>query len=575
MTADRARLEATEGEEPVAASIATAKNWFRGAALAGVARAIAWVVVLYAVASLISENFDRRASGGGLRWLVVGAATLLCQVALGALSSALSLRGAGVVEKALRRRLTNTLFAPTAPPVSSAVASRVLIEESRRVGEASARWEPLRIEVVLVPAVLVAISFSVNWLVGALLLVAAPLIPLNMAVFGMGAQALSSRQANQVSELDQLVLDRVKGADTLRALGAAERERHTVRDAADELARRTMSVLRVALLSSAALEALVTYAVAMVATYIGLVLLGYVHIGWAPTSLGLRSGLFLLLLAPSFFQPFRELAAAYHDRQDVVAVTETLSLELGTGLEGVKDTELTRRDAAVAQPKPSTPVSPATSAPRPLIVRAERLGLHYPGGDSFAVHEVDWRVPRGALAGVAGPSGAGKTTMLRMLTGRLSPSTGSLDVGADGIAWVSQRPYYFQASIAENLTIARPNATEDELWEVLRRVGLAEVVAAIPEGLATRVGWSGDALSGGQARRLALARALLCRSEMLVLDEPTAHLDPQTEDGLIETIVALAPSHTVVVASHSPALLARCAPILRLNADLSRLADVG
>jgi ABC-type transport system involved in cytochrome bd biosynthesis fused ATPase/permease subunit len=208
-------------------------------------------------------------------------------------------------------------------------------------------------------------------------------------------------------------------------------------------------------------------------------------------------------------------------------------------------------------------------------VRAERLGLHYPGGDSFAVHEVDWRVPRGALAGVAGPSGAGKTTMLRMLTGRLSPSTGSLDVGADGIAWVSQRPYYFQASIAENLTIARPNATEDELWEVLRRVGLAEVVAAIPEGLATRVGWSGDALSGGQARRLALARALLCRSEMLVLDEPTAHLDPQTEDGLIETIVALAPSHTVVVASHSPALLARCAPILRLNADLSRLADVG
>jgi ABC-type transport system involved in cytochrome bd biosynthesis fused ATPase/permease subunit len=106
-------------------------------------------------------------------------------------------------------------------------------------------------------------------------------------------------------------------------------------------------------------------------------------------------------------------------------------------------------------------------------------------------------------------------------------------------------------------------------------VGLAEVVAAIPDGLATRLGWSGDALSGGQARRLALARALLCGAEMLILDEPTAHLDPATEESLIETIAALAPRHTVVVASHSQALLARCAPVLHLDAHLARTADVG
>jgi ATP-binding cassette, subfamily C, bacterial CydD len=549
----------------VTASIAAAKGWFQAAALVGVCSAIALAVVLFAVASLIGTRLGH-GEQGGLSWLFAGLVALTCQVACRVASSVCSSRGAGVVESHLRDQLVGSLFASHAPSVSSAVASRTLVEEPRRVADASARWEPLRIEVVIVPAVLAAIAFSVNWLVGSLLLVAAPLIPLNMAIFGMGAQTLSERQAAQVSELDQLVFDRIKGADTLRALGAAQREQRSVRDGADELVRRTMLVLRVALLSSAALEALVTYAVAMVATYIGLVLLGYVHIGWAPTSLGLTDGLFLLLLAPAFFQPFRDLAAAYHDRQDVIAATETLSNELGSALR----IEAMTPDWPESEEAPSTGsevVRRFTSVPRPFVIQAESLGLRYPGADECAVHDVDWRVPRGALAAIAGPSGAGKTTMLRMLTGRLAPSIGSLDVGANAIAWVSQQPYFFQASIAENLTLARPDASEADLWDVLARVGLAEVVAGIPEGLATRLGWSGDALSGGQARRLALARALLRRSDMLVLDEPTGHLDPETEESLIETIAALVPRHTLVVASHSPALLARCDPVLRLNVD--------
>jgi ATP-binding cassette, subfamily C, bacterial CydD len=549
----------------VTASIAAAKGWFQAAALVGVCSAIALAVVLFAVASLIGTRLGH-GEQGGLSWLFAGLVALTCQVACMVASSVCSSRGAGVVESHLRDQLVGSLFASHAPSVSSAVASRTLVEEPRRVADASARWEPLRIEVVIVPAVLAAIAFSVNWLVGSLLLVAAPLIPLNMAIFGMGAQTLSERQAAQVSELDQLVFDRIKGADTLRALGAAQREQRSVRDGADELVRRTMLVLRVALLSSAALEALVTYAVAMVATYIGLVLLGYVHIGWAPTSLGLTDGLFLLLLAPAFFQPFRDLAAAYHDRQDVIAATETLSNELGSALR----IEAMTPDWPESEEAPSTGsevVRRFTSVPRPFVIRAESLGLRYPGADECAVHDVDWRVPRGALAAIAGPSGAGKTTMLRMLTGRLAPSIGSLEVGANAIAWVSQQPYFFQASIAENLTLARPDASEADLWDVLARVGLAEVVAGIPEGLATRLGWSGDALSGGQARRLALARALLRRSDMLVLDEPTGHLDPETEESLIETIAALVPRHTLVVASHSPALLARCDPVLRLNVD--------
>jgi ABC-type transport system involved in cytochrome bd biosynthesis fused ATPase/permease subunit len=184
-------------------------------------------------------------------------------------------------------------------------------------------------------------------------------------------------------------------------------------------------------------------------------------------------------------------------------------------------------------------------------------------------------VPRGAVAGVAGASGAGKTTLLRLVTGRLTPSAGSIECAPAGIAWVSQRPYFFQASVARNLRVARPDATDGELWDALESVGLAEVVADIPGGLSTQIGWDGAALSGGQARRLALARSLLCGAEMLVLDEPTAHLDPETEANLIGVIAGLAPERTIIVASHSQALLGRCSPVLCLDpAPVGRMADV-
>jgi len=545
-----------DDEEPVAASIASAAWWFRAAACASVAATGGLVIELYAVASLVSSDLRHLTSQAAIRWLVVGVFGLAAQAGFAAVAALLAARGAGKAERGLRRRLLRVLFAPAAPAVGSAAASRLLVEEARQVADAAERWEPLRLQVVLVPAVIAAIALATNWLVGVLLLAAAPLIPLNMAVFGMGADRLSRRQAAAVTELDELVLDRIKGGQALRALDATGRERLRVGDAADELARRTLSVLRVALLSSAALEALVTYAVAMAATYIGLVLLGYVHIGWAPTALGLRSGLFLLLLAPAFFQPFRDLAAAYHDRRDITAVTATLTREI----------DLPSRAGDQASPAldivvDALPFQPGSEP----AVRARALRLRYPGAGADALRDVEWIVPRGAIAGVAGPSGAGKTTLLRLVTGRLTPSGGSIERPTGGIAWVSQRPYFFQTSIAENLRIARPWVTNEEQWAVLRAVGLAETVGGIRGGLDARIGWDGAALSGGQARRLALARALLCNAALLVLDEPTAHLDPVAEASLIEAIAGLAPERTIVMASHSPAVLGRCSQVLYLD----------
>jgi ATP-binding cassette subfamily C protein CydD len=551
----------------VPTAISTGRLSFELSAVCATAATTGVVLQYYAIASILSTRLHESGATSTWHWLALGGLGLVVQFLAGTAGSLFATRGARRVEQHLRRHILSVLFSPVAPVVAPAVASRLLIEQTHKLADACEAWEPLRVQVVLIPLTLATVVLTTNWLVGVVLLVAAPLIPLNMAVFGMGADHLSERQAHQVAELEELVLDRIKGGESLRSLGAVEHERRVVSDAANELRQRTSSVMKVALLSSAALEALVTYAMAIAAIYIGLVLLGYVHIGWAPTNLNLRSGLFLLLLAPAFFQPFRDLAAAYHERQDVASVTETLAEELAIAHSGFHATKETLADtdeesqaAFVAAPRDeAAPVNDA------CVVRTRSLSFRYPGNDEDTLHDINWIVPRGALAGVAGSSGSGKTTMLRLATGRLEPSSGVLIRQSDDIAWVSQRPYFFQTSILENLLIARPEASMAMVWEALDQVGLSSIIDGIPTRMQSQLSWTGGGLSGGQSRRLALARALLSSATTLILDEPTAHLDPLAENALIDSIVALTSQRTIIVASHSPFLLARCSQILDLD----------
>jgi ATP-binding cassette, subfamily C, bacterial CydD len=406
----------------------------------------------------------------------------------------------------------------------------------------------------LVPLVLLAAVFPLSWLVGVLLVLCAPLPPVNLSVVGMGTAAVARRHGEELRHLSGYFLDRLRGLATLRALGAERAELKRARAASARLTHSSMAVLRVAFISAAVLEAIVTVAVAVVAMYIGLTLLGYVHVPGLPSQMSLRTGLFLLMVTPLYFQPVRALAAAYHERADALAAIEAL------------------RPLLDADPTP-TMRGAGRSLLAPPAVEIAELTVLFPGRDVPALDDLSLAIEPGELIGVTGASGAGKSTLLRALAGDLEPSAGSLLLdGAPSssaprstISWLGQRPYLFPGSLADNIALARPQAPELDVRRAALSAGLGDVLTRLPDGFETPVGESGWGLSGGEAHRVALARTFLRRAPLLLFDEPTAHLDAGSEAGIVDVIRRLARSATTVVASHSPALLAACDRVITLD----------
>jgi ATP-binding cassette subfamily C protein CydD len=312
--------------------------------------------------------------------------------------------------------------------------------------------------------------------------------------------------------------------------------------------------------SAAVLEAIVTVAVAVVASYIGPTLLGYVRVPGLPADMTLRTGLFLLMVTPLYFQPVRALAAAYHERADALAAIEALQPLLDTGPAAA------RRGAA----------PPLLSSP---AVQIADLTVVFPGRTAPALDDVSLAFEPGELIGVTGASGAGKSTLLRALAGDLEPAAGGVlldgvppsGIPWSAITWLGQRPYLFSGSLAENIALGRPESHDLEILHAALAAGLGDVLARLPSGLRTPVGEGGWGLSGGEAHRVVLARTFLKRAPLLLLDEPTAHLDAASEAGVIDVIRRLARDATTILASHSPALLAACDRVITL--DRGQLVD--
>jgi ATP-binding cassette subfamily C protein CydD len=510
----------------------------------------------FAVAAVAQDVLERDASWAhDTVWLLVLVGAAAARALSGYLAARLALDGALVVEQRLRERLLGRLLNGTGSSLGSAAQATAVMDEVERIGAFAERYNPARVAATLVPLVLLAAVFPLSWPVGVVLVLCAPLPPVNLSIVGMGTAAVARRHAAELRHVSGYFLDRLRGLATLRALGAEEAELGRVEDASGRLARSSMAVLRVAFVSAGVLEAIVTMAIAVVATYIGLTLLGYVDVPGLPSHMSLRTGLFLLMVTPLYFQPVRVLAGAYHERADALAATEAL--------EPLLSVDPVRVDRPV----------PEVTIAAPPEVTAERLTVSFPGRESPALADVSFTVAPGELVGVSGPSGAGKSTLLRVLAGDLDPSTGEMLIAGapaawaarEAVTWLGQRPYLFAGTLGENIALGRPEATSEEILDAALAAGLGPVLDRLPADLRTPVGERGWGLSGGEAHRVGLARTFLKQAPLLLLDEPTAHLDAAAEDAVIEVIREVAEDATTLLATHSPALLARCDRVIELD----------
>jgi ATP-binding cassette subfamily C protein CydD len=406
------------------------------------------------------------------------------------------------------------------------------------------RWVPASILAIAGPALVCLCALAVDPFAALVLLLCGLLVPVGQAAAGIGAAAASRHQFVAMARLQARFLDRVRGIATIVLAGRTEDEAIAMSRAADDLRARTMRVLRVAFLSSAALDCAMALALIVLALHYRF-LLGQ---GPAPSGIAIADALFALLLVPEFFAPLRGFAAAYQDRLHATGAAEAL-----IGLPPLP----------APAPIPSAPLR--TIEARGVALAFENVRLVWDPARGPALDGLSFFVAPGEMLVLAGPSGAGKSTVLELLLGFVRPDEGRILINGHNIAdivpdalsrltaWIGQRPMLFAGTIRDNIAFARPDATTTEIEEAARLARIPEFADLLPGGLDTPIGEGGFGLSGGQAQRVAIARAFLKNAPLLLLDEPTAHLDPATEGDVLASLKRLAVGRTVVMASHSAA----------------------
>lgn len=419
------------------------------------------------------------------------------------------------------------------------------------------RYRPARLRVAVVIPVILAIALWHSWAVAVVFMLAGPLIPVFMALVGWSARDASARQMDKIGQLSDLLVDRLFALSDLRLVGAGPAVIDSFRDAAEALRARTMAVLRIAFLSSAVLELFAALGIAMVAVWVGFSLLGELSWGAWGAPLTTFAGIYLLLLAPEFFQPLRDLAAAWHDKAAADAVLQ----EVATW----------RSDAGTRPAIIGLGEAPTGPLP-PGAIRLENLAATRGGRE---IRYPDMTMSPGDTIAVIGPSGSGKTTLLRLLAGLERPTTGRITVGGTPIdqtnmegwrarlGWMPQMPHFLSRSLRHN--IAFGGALDPS---ALSRARLEDVVAALPAGLDTPLGSTGAGLSGGEARRVMLARALNGGPDVVLADEPTADLDPETATAITGALLAFAASGgTLIVSTHDKSLISNMKHVVSLSAE--------
>ena len=571
-------------------------------------------------AALLALGVARLQSGAGLSGVMWPAAGIvvagLLRAWLDAWSSTRMFESARERLSLWRERAITSLSARSPLDRSrlhAGTAASVLAEQAEAILPWLTRYHGAMWRVRLMPLLILLPVAWYSWAAAAVLITAAPLIPLFMVLVGWRARAASEAQWLQMSSMNAFLLDRLRGLPTLRALGSVQATARRLRASAEDLRQRTMKVLRIAFLSSAVLELFSALGVAMVAAYVGFHVLGYLEFGAWGGRLTLGEGLFILLLAPSFFEPLRELAAVWHDRAAGVASMDALERLNGNGLPlldeapaaqpgaektaadsvptalpdrpapgavkpaSVKATSVKAASVKAASVKPAS-VKPASvdpaSAPCPAPgVRLTDLGFAFP--DEKPVFQgFSLTVRPGEHVALVGGSGTGKTVLMSLLAGLLVPTAGRIEINGqtlapdtvralrERMAWMGQRAHVFAAPVRDNIALGRPSVDDERVRQAITQARLDTVAQAHP-GIS--LGEGGTGLSGGEAARLALARLMAApEADLLLADEPTAHLDSETADQVAESLVTLARGRTLIVATHDPRLAARMDRVVQL-----------
>ncbi|MBB4713986.1 ATP-binding cassette subfamily C protein CydCD [Streptomyces luteogriseus] len=510
--------------------------------------------------------------------LVIAQAMLIAEVVVGAFQHRMAVSDLGaplllLAAVAVGRALVGWLTELAAHRASAAVKSELrgrLLERSAELGpdwlsgqrtgslvalatrgvdaldDYFSRYLPQLGLAVVVPVAVLARIVTEDWVSAAIIVGTLPLIPVFMVLIGWATQSRMDRQWRLLSRLSGHFLDVVAGLPTLKVFGRAKAQAESIRRITGEYRQATMRTLRIAFISSFALELLATISVALVAVTIGMRL---VH-----GEMDLYIGLVILVLAPEAYLPLRQVGAQYHAAAEGLAAAEEIFEVL------------------------ETPVPASGSAAVPGgALSFEGVSVRYQGRAADAVSNVTFGVEPGETVALVGPSGAGKSTLLSVLLGFVRPAEGRVRVGevdlADAdlqqwrsrIAWVPQRPHLYAGTIAENVRLARPGADDGAVRRALRDAGALEFVDALPEGVDTVLGEDGAGLSAGQRQRLALARAFLADRPVLLLDEPTAALDGATEAEVVAAVRRLAAGRTVLLVVHRPALLEVVDRVVRLG----------
>ncbi len=490
----------------------------------------------WGLSHMVSDLFEHRAQVAHIVVpMAAGVLSLAARAGLGLVSQRLNLNISRAIIAALRLDIMDTALAGR---LARPAQLNSLFEDSESLEGYYARFRQASVRAAVTPLVILVLIASQS-LIGAciLALTLVPFITL-MALLGMSSAAESHRQLDALSRLSHLFVDRIATLPLILAFHNGPRQAGVIARAASDVATRTLRVLKVAFLTSAVLEFFSALSVALIAVYCGFSLLGQLpfHV---PEHLTLGTAFFVLALSPEVYAPMRQLSAAYHDRQSAMAAAQRLmALEI----------------RGTQAPAPRLDAAP--------VITYDSVVCSFADDPGFRIGPVSFVARPGSVTAISGPTGSGKTTLLRLLLGQglmtggmvsIDGATALSDIG-DSIAWVSQSPPILAGTLRDNLILANRAASDADIARAVAQTGLSDLVTA--RGLDGVLDDRGSGLSGGERKRIGLARAVLKDAPIWVLDEPTADLDAASEADILTRLPQMFAGRTVLLSSHSPRLSA-------------------